>query len=773
MEKKEQQYTIAIMLGETKSDYSEDLLRGFYSCAQELGVNLFFLMGPQMPQYCEHILYNSNAEGAEFQFATVYDYAGFVQPDALIIAYGSIQSFHSQDDQQEFLNRFRSIPVLLLENEAKESGLPYLMADNYSGMRACVEHLVREHGYWKIGFVSGPKDNQDSRERLNAYLDVMRENDLVVTEQMVVYGDFSEHVEEQIERLLNQNKDLEAIVFANDTMARTGYHVCEKRKLVVGRDIAITGFDDVEMARTLEPPLTSVAHSSFQFSYLALQKALQLCRGEKTESMRMPSVLHKRASCGCIPRSQRYMAERIELQRVRPFMDQQCEQIEEELLLAIPYESEKREYAAQLRGYFDYIYDIVFEKHGAGYAFDHMVPFLTKMCENHYVAGERLVDQLYRALCVLEASAPNDRAVHVLSQMMESTRKYINGIVISAVEQELMQFNRQAWFVPFFIRDLLTVDMDRRSTMLRVMERLKQIHIRNSYFFLFDQPIHYNGQGVISFTEKLRLVAWQTAEENCYYEMEQSPIVDEQHSIRSMLVQGSGHPYTAFVLFAEDTQYGLMVCEVEQKDIAFMQICSLQMGSMFQFMELTQTERKVQEELQNSLRLIREQNSILSFISSKDELTKLLNRRGFMEKAMHLIQENIGRTAYLLFGDLDHLKEINDCFGHAAGDFAIMKAADYLRECLPEDAVIGRIGGDEFVALFLSDVSDFNRILVQTLKMHYRQFNESSDKPYYVEMSVGIYEFYCKPQTDLADILKHSDAILYEEKAKRRPSVKK
>ena len=53
------------------------------------------------------------------------------------------------------------------------------------------------------------------------------------------------------------------------------------------------------------------------------------------------------------------------------------------------------------------------------------------------------------------------------------------------------------------------------------------------------------------------------------------------------------------------------------------------------------------------------------------------------------------------------------------------------------------------------------------------EINESTKKPFYVEMSVGVHPFVCDPKADLADIFKYSDAVLYEQKSKRRASIKK
>ena len=170
---------------------------------------------------------------------------------------------------------------------------------------------------------------------------------------------------------------------------------------------------------------------------------------------------------------------------------------------------------------------------------------------------------------------------------------------------------------------------------------------------------------------------------------------------------------------------------------------------------------------------LEEKNKILSIISTHDELSQLLNRRGFMEHATQLIAEHEGEKAYLVFGDVDHLKEINDCFGHAAGDFAIETASYYLRSCMPGGAITARIGGDEFVSMFVADEVENGESIIKRVKEFAAEFNKNCEQPFYLEMSVGIHEFVCNPKTDMAELFKHSDAVLYEQKCKRRASIKK
>lgn len=336
-----------------------------------------------------------------------------------------------------------------------------------------------------------------------------------------------------------------------------------------------------------------------------------------------------------------------------------------------------------------------------------------------------------------------------------------------------MDSNRKAWFVPSFTRDLINSGANFKETITHIMERLHLMNVKSSFFFFFDKPVIHQENELARYPEDIYLAAFYHDKKTAYYEPGKRPKVTTANGFSSFLPKEHSHCYTSFILFSGDEQFGLLLCEVEQKDISFMQICSLQIGALLHFIQLNASERQIQKELQDSMKVIQEQNSILSYISEYDDLSQLLNRRGFMERASHAIESNSGKKAYLLFGDLDHLKEINDCFSHLAGDFALRTVSERLRKCLPKDAITARLGGDEFVSFILTDIPDFKEQLLKNLKAESDAFNAVCDKPFYVEISVGIYDFYCNPQMNLTDILKHSDAILYEEKVKRRASIKK
>ena len=103
----------------------------------------------------------------------------------------------------------------------------------------------------------------------------------------------------------------------------------------------------------------------------------------------------------------------------------------------------------------------------------------------------------------------------------------------------------------------------------------------------------------------------------------------------------------------------------------------------------------------HSIAAHKEIEGFLRGLTDRDDLTGLLNRRGFFTKvgAVRRQARSRGAQVLLLYVDVDGLKRVNDVMGHAAGDTLIKAAADALRFAFREEDVLARLGGDEFVAL--------------------------------------------------------------------------
>lgn len=758
--------TIAIMAGNAESEYVMKLMAGFRNCAKEEDVNLVFLLGPHIPRYCKDILAGSFAWDYDFQFHTVYDYVQFIKPDAIIIAYGSLSHFKHVPNVEEFVAKFKGIPTLVLGDAVSDPKVPYLIGGNYGGMKESVRHLVEDHGYRKIAFVGGPKRNFDSNRRMAAYKDVLKEHGIPVEESLIIHGNYTEHMDAEVEELLDKNPGIEAIVFANDNMAKAGYRVCAARDLVVGYDIAITGFDDGDIAKSLEPALSSVAHSSFLFSYRAVQAAMELARGKMPQSEEMKAFFHKRESCGCkfaLNESRHYR----DLLDLKESMAARVKLITDELFSTVPYEKDKSQYREWLNGFLMEIVYAVFEECREDVYSETIHRNLKRMCGHPFVSKRFLLEYLEKVMYELMEFAPYEKQKVELNSLLRTIRKFVHSQEVNVLQEENIDLQRKMWFLPSFTVDLINANLDMEEQMYYIMNRLKAMGVTSSYVFFYGDGVSHKMNDSFELPETIYLNAYYNENEMVYYKPKQRlPISTTTGDISMFLQQDRPRFYTGYVLFSADEQYGFILCETEQKDFSFMLSCSMQLGSLRKIIDMNLREAQMKKELE-------EKNRILSTISMYDELTKLLNRRGFMEQALQLLRDKQGQKVCIVFADLDHLKEINDTFGHAAGDFAIISAAEYLNNCMPEGAVNARVGGDEYVSLFVPQEEGCMDDVVKRVKDYAATFNEKSQQPFYVELSVGIYEFIYDEGTDMVQMFKESDAILYEQKKNRRASVKK
>ncbi len=767
-------YNIAIVTGNTQSDYSVKLLDGAFAAANEEDVNVILLTEQEVPSYCADIITGSKTGNYRYQFYSVYQYADYIKPDAAIITCGSISQFSNDEQKKRLLSKFSDIPYILLEEQPKDEDEICLSTDNYAGMKECVEHLIADHGYKKITYLSGPASHPDARIRLQAYLDAMKEHNLTVTDTMIAYGDYTNYVEDKALYLLEHNPGIEAIVAANDAMATSCYRACTSNNLIVGKDIAITGFDDISAACTMNPPLTSVSQDVYQLAYEAVKRAVSICMGNREKSGYLPTILQKRGSCGCAE-ANFFAEENWQNKSVETFIQELTHNIAPNIFASIYNKKEYRHLEKALEHYFNYIYETVFLHPDKEYRMEYLLEDLKKLTVSPRLSNALLQEKIVQGLQVLGKMADSSHAKEQITSIISTTQQFLSSIQIKKLEQEIAMSDRKAWFVPTFTRDLVSeVYMsDMKSIFYHVMTELQKMIVRSAYFFLYDKPIIHEPDELISFPEQIGLTAYFDSREMKFYKRGEQPRFSNIRGFMQFIDGKEAVTLVPVVLFSGKMQYGIALCDVNREDISFIQICCLQIGTLLHFFEMSRMEQQAQLELQNSLSLIEEKNNILSFLSEYDELTKLMNRRGFFEKALDLYKCNYGKMAYLIEGDLDHLKEINDEYGHAEGDFAIQNVAERFISLLPEHTICGRLGGDEYIAFVVTEEEDFETRIKAAFDKAGREFNDSCKKPYYIEVSMGIRKCTCNQQTDFNEVIKQADIHLYEAKKHRRKSVKR
>jgi len=164
-------------------------------------------------------------------------------------------------------------------------------------------------------------------------------------------------------------------------------------------------------------------------------------------------------------------------------------------------------------------------------------------------------------------------------------------------------------------------------------------------------------------------------------------------------------------------------------------------------------------------------------LSVHDELTRLYNRRGFMELArQHLkLAERNQAPALLFFVDLNGMKRINDELGHEQGDRALLEMADVLRATLRGSDIVARLGGDEFVAWLPNADEQQLALFSSRIQQELMARNRSGARQYTLSASIGGCAYDPSRPETIEALLVKADALMYQQKKARntaRPSAR-
>lgn len=169
----------------------------------------------------------------------------------------------------------------------------------------------------------------------------------------------------------------------------------------------------------------------------------------------------------------------------------------------------------------------------------------------------------------------------------------------------------------------------------------------------------------------------------------------------------------------------------------------------------------------SDLAALAEDEFAASCAAATDELTGLINRRGFNQFAAFALSGARRRAEPLTLAwmDLDRFKQINDRFGHSEGDEALKAMAHLLRGAFRETDLLVRYGGDEFAVLFADTDEQGAWIAMQYLTEQVAKFNQTGSHPWTLTFSWGICEF-DHHNGDLKHWLKEADRKMFSMKQK-------
>ncbi|WP_425953983.1 LacI family DNA-binding transcriptional regulator [Xylanimonas sp. McL0601] len=200
------------------------------------------------------------------------------------------------------------VPVVVLSDQVgRRTNVDAVGVDNRSGLRGLVAHLTSVHGYTDLAFVGGPADSPDSIERFAAFRQGVAAAGLHAPRAPDADGGFTEGggaraVADLLDRRSDQGRTPpRAIVCGNDEMAVGALGVLSSQHLHVPGDVAVTGFDDLAIARHVRPSLTTVAQPIREIGAEAVRAVVaRLADGAaQRRSVVLPTRVVLRSSCGC------------------------------------------------------------------------------------------------------------------------------------------------------------------------------------------------------------------------------------------------------------------------------------------------------------------------------------------------------------------------------------------------------------------------------------------------------------------------------------------
>ena len=762
MEQNRKKFTIGLLVGGIMDDFTESICKGVMLGAKKADVNLVVLPC----KYLDRDLTHNKELMYEYQYNTLFSYVKKDNLDAILVSADSIGCYTSKKRVCEVLEMYQGIPCVLIAS--KIDGYVSVMYDSDAGIREALEYLIQDLNCQKFGMVGGPEDNADAYERKQVFVNVLKEHGIPFEEKNFVRGNLSRNSADAFCKILDQNPDADAIFCVNDDCAIGLYDEMRKRGLIPGKDIYVFGYDNTVPAARSKPSLSSVWADSVALGEKAFDLLLRMLSGEEVSSQTLPTRFIQRDSFGNRDKGESRV---LDYRAIDAYFDE------------IFYRFKNEESQENIM----VIYEL----------FRNMIEKLLQLFENQtfdmeiYTNVQSLLDDFLNHSALEYADM--DKLVKYIEQIYQNVKKQKdsrNGAepgevftiifrkIISAMDYRLRTMSdaeeSEAYSMKLFVSNIMQFEKGNDKSYMMLLQNLNWLDIQNAYVYIFEKPITHLYREEFRLPEYMYLKAIRN-----HGRVESVPVTAQKVKTSDLYCQKNMRQFrysmVLLPLFSNEVLYGAVLCDLTEKLFDNGEFVINQMSSAVKMIELLKANEKIQQQLEDNLVTLRQTNIVLDNLSKSDGLTGILNRRGFQDAAEAFLEmkKRENKKVLVAYIDMNNLKIINDRYGHEEGDFSLKLIGEKIADCVVNNGICGRIGGDEFACILECEAEDADLQIRKELYEAFRQFNLQSEKPYNITVSVGAYILGERENVTLKEALALADEKLYEEKQHRIKSVEK
>ncbi|WP_371742074.1 MULTISPECIES: ribose operon transcriptional repressor RbsR [Pantoea] len=241
--------TIGMLLTASSNPFYSEVVRGVENSCYERGYSLILC----------------NTEGDEERMNRSLETLMQKRVDGLLL-----MCTETHLPSADILNRYPSVPMVMMDWAPFEGRGDIIQDNALLGGELATQYLI-DRGYTRIACIAGPLDKTPARLRLDGFHQAMAASGLAVPPGYVVDGDFEfQGGFNAMNQLLALDPPPQAVFTSNDAMAVGVYHALYQAGLRVPQDMAVMGYDNIELARYLTPPLSTIHQPKDELGELAI-----------------------------------------------------------------------------------------------------------------------------------------------------------------------------------------------------------------------------------------------------------------------------------------------------------------------------------------------------------------------------------------------------------------------------------------------------------------------------------------------------------------------